>query len=499
MDTNLETKLKGRTPFNISLLNLNEDNLYSKLPKVTSTNMFDGANFHLHPEGLWSNEIFGPVGDPKRMLQQAYIDLNIPILHPLVYKEIISASSFADNIMAGTEYAVFNQETKWFEKSNAIDGNTGYDYFVSYLPKFTLPDTGSNKRNEINKLINNNRNKILIDKLIVLQAGYRDVEFNDGQISHDEINNIYREILALSNSMSSSGLKNNITALNSTRYALQKAVLKLYLHLVEITGHGKKKLIQAKWASRTIANGTANVITATRPGGRFIGDNRNLKYLDAMMGLFQALVATGPFAVRAIKESFLQDIFPSPIEPARLINKSSLKEEPTIVDSEWYDLFQTEEGIKKKLIQRFKPTGIRHKALEVDGKYIALIWKGIKDNKKCFKIMHSISELPEGFNKEDVYPLTYIELLYITTINTINKMPANVVRYPITGIESTVPANINIHTTVNDEDRYELDDDWNITDKLYLRYPIIGENNITSSAPPISALSKMGGDFRGLG
>ena len=30
MDTNLETKLKGRTPFNISLLNLNEDNLYSK-------------------------------------------------------------------------------------------------------------------------------------------------------------------------------------------------------------------------------------------------------------------------------------------------------------------------------------------------------------------------------------------------------------------------------------------------------------------------------------
>ena len=80
-----------------------------------------------------------------------------------------------------------------------------------------------------------------------------------------------------------------------------------------------------------------------------------------------------------------------------------------------------------------------------------------------------------------------------------NKMPANVVRYPITGIESTVPANINIHTTVNDEDRYELDDDWNITDKLYLRYPIIGENNITSSAPPISALSGLGGDFGGLG
>ena len=26
--------------------------------------MFDGANYNLHPEGLWSNEIFGPVGDP---------------------------------------------------------------------------------------------------------------------------------------------------------------------------------------------------------------------------------------------------------------------------------------------------------------------------------------------------------------------------------------------------------------------------------------------------
>ena len=31
----------------------------------------------------------------------------------------------------------------------------------------------------------------------------------------------------------------------------------------------KKKLIQGKWASRTVANGTANVITAVKPSGRF--------------------------------------------------------------------------------------------------------------------------------------------------------------------------------------------------------------------------------------
>ena len=96
MDENYNKKVKARTPFNLSLLNLDSGNIYKQLGKVTSGNMFDGANYNLHPEGLWSNEIFGPVGDPLRLKKQAYMDLNVEILHPLVYRELISANKLLD-------------------------------------------------------------------------------------------------------------------------------------------------------------------------------------------------------------------------------------------------------------------------------------------------------------------------------------------------------------------------------------------------------------------
>ena len=41
-----------RKAFNLSLLNLNQEALYKQLGEVTSTQMFDGSNYNLHPEGL---------------------------------------------------------------------------------------------------------------------------------------------------------------------------------------------------------------------------------------------------------------------------------------------------------------------------------------------------------------------------------------------------------------------------------------------------------------
>ena len=146
MDENYNKKVKARTPFNLSLLNLDSGNIYKQLGKVTSGNMFDGANYNLHPEGLWSNEIFGPVGDPLRLKKQAYMDLNVEILHPLVYRELISANKLLDEIMAGTAFAVFDEETKQFVRSNAIDGETGYDSFLEILISINYQITGSPKK-----------------------------------------------------------------------------------------------------------------------------------------------------------------------------------------------------------------------------------------------------------------------------------------------------------------------------------------------------------------
>lgn len=486
-------KVKKRTPFNLSLLNLNENNLYKSIGKVTNGNMFDGANFNLHPEGLWSNEIFGPIGNPERMKKQAYMDLNVEVLHPLVYRELISSSSLLDEIMSGTSFAVFNPETNMFERSNAIDGETGYDFFWKHIDKLNLPDTGSPKRKETIKLLEKNRDKMKIDKLIILQAGYRDVEFKDGQINHDEINQIYREILSLANSLSSVSHKGNMALINVTRYAIQKALLKLFMHLGEITGHGKKKLIQGKWASRNVYQTTRNVITASVPTGRFANDSTNQGFSGINVGLYQLIVSCLPFAVRGIKNSFLSEKFNDPLSPVKLVNKKTLKEESVNLSQDWFDLFQSEEGIRK-LIHRFKPEAIRHKAVEVDGYYLALIYKG-PDN--TFKIINSISEVPENRSKEDVHPLTFFELLYITTCHQIDNTPSFTTRYPITGIGSNVPGEAKLITTMVSEKRKELNDSWEVdeTSLEYPKFPIFGKESFHSMSPPMSSLGGLGGDL----
>lgn len=145
------------------------------------------------------------------------------------------------------------QRRNFFDKSNALDGETGYEFFMQHLDELVMPETNSPKRKELNELLKKHRKIYKLDKFIVLQAGYRDVEFKEGMIDHDEINQIYREIISLANSLSSISSKLNLSAVNSTRNAIQKTVLKLYMYLGEITGHGKKKLIQGKWASRTVA------------------------------------------------------------------------------------------------------------------------------------------------------------------------------------------------------------------------------------------------------
>lgn len=482
---NFQKKVKARTPFNISLLNLNDNNMYKMIGKVTSGNMFDGANFNLHPEGLWSNEIFGPMGDPSRMKKQAYMDLNVEILHPLVYRELISANRLLDEIMVGETFAVFDPVTKTFERSNAIDGETGYDFFWRHLDKMVLPDTGSPKRRETIKLMEKNREKMKIDKFIILQAGYRDVEFKEGQINHDEINQIYRELLSLANSLSSQAHKSNMALVNNTRYAIQKAALKLFMYLGEITGHGKKKLIQGKWASRNVFQTTRNVITAYKPSGRVLGDVNNQGYNKTVVGLYQHIVSTLPFAIRGLKNSFLKDKFNDPLSPVSLVNKKSLKEEKVNLSQEWFDLFQSEEGLRK-LIHRFKPDGVRHKAIEVDGYYLALIYKG-PDN--TFKIINGIGDLPADKNKDDVYPLSFFELLYICTCHQIDDKPGIATRYPISGIGSNIPSIVLLATTTKYERRRVLNDNWEVDESIpeFSRFPIHGLNSFNSMSPPATA------------
>ena len=75
------------TPFNVRLLQLTETSARNLRP-ITTLDTFDGATKNFNTNGLFSNEIFGANGDKIRLRRFAYIDMKLPIMHPLVFRTL---------------------------------------------------------------------------------------------------------------------------------------------------------------------------------------------------------------------------------------------------------------------------------------------------------------------------------------------------------------------------------------------------------------------------
>ena len=139
-------------PFNITLLSTNEETLRSLIP-VTSSDIFAGLSKNFSDEGLYSTVIFGRIGDERRKRRFSYIDIKVRILHPLVYRSLCALKRMYGDIMAGKAYAVWDDETKDFVKSNQLDGFTGYDFFMKHWQQIQFEKKPSDLREELISLV----------------------------------------------------------------------------------------------------------------------------------------------------------------------------------------------------------------------------------------------------------------------------------------------------------------------------------------------------------
>lgn len=475
-------------PFNISLLNLTPHFLH-QLKQITDLQIFTSNKETFHPEGLFSNEIFGPVGSEIRSKRFAYIDIKLPVLHPILYKSLTQARKFYIEIMSGETYATFSYKEKDFIKSDPIEGETGFHFFMTYYPQLELKDSGTSRRQETIRLLEKYREKAIIDKIIVLPAGLRDVEFNDGRPTYDDINDYYKKLISLSNNISKNIIDLDPSLADKTRFRIQEAFNLLYENLSDRV-EGKKKLFLGKWASRRIFNGTRNVITASSPSGRFLDDPANIGYNDAVVGLYQMMKSILPVSIYHIQNSFLKDVFDGPGLPAKLINKDTWQSEEVVIKPEVFDYFQSQEGIEK-LITDFQHEDMMHKPVMIEDKYLSLTYTGPD---KTFKLFRDIRELPENRNREDVYPTTYGEFFYSCLFDEFKKYYSIVTRYPISGVGSSPPCSIFVKTTTDGEKREELGDDWLPSGRVAVSWPVLQSGSMNSLSPPMSTLSDMGGD-----
>lgn len=482
--------LMGMLPFNIALLTLTPEMLRG-VQQVKVLDIFAPSTKNFHPEGLYSTEIFGKVGDELRNRRYGYIDLGVEIFHPLIFKKLVDLKELYGKIMAGTAYAVFNKQSKDFEESNPVDGKTGFSFFLSHFAELRFEERPSTSRAFAIKLVDKYRQKALMRHLLVMPAGLRDFTIKpSGQPEEDDINTLYRQALSIGNIAISSSVNGDKEHLDSLRYRLQQTVFSLYQYIINLL-EGDSKLIQGHWTSRNVFNTTRNVITSSVSKSQKLFDDLTLGPNDLVVGLYQHLRSIFPIFTKLIRE-YSERVFTGPNSPALLVNKKTLKQEQVQVDALFYDEWFTQEGIEG-LLNHFETPELRSEVIEISGYYFGLIYR----DGKVFKFLQDIDEVPEGFDKKNVRPITYVELFYMAIFEYCKRCYCLTTRYPVINLGGIFPASVYLKTTTDSECLTKLDEQWQPTEIVYNEFPIIGKSFFNSISIPIVHLGRAGADHDG--
>lgn len=512
-------------PLDHKLLNIDllvpEEGSFRKanLGEVLTTSIFEPSSNVFDLKGLFSPVIFGEIGSDERMERPGYVNFKLPVFHPLVYLTICDLGDKYERIMAGELKAKFsNSEKDFIVCGPDKEGSTGFEFFCKYIDKIDYPETDSHKRSFKKALVEKYGRKTgLISEWIILPAGLRDYTIDDkGVPSEDEVNKLYRTLINIANSLKMVDLSDDISLFDSVRFRLQRLLVDIYKHFKTIID-GKNKFIQSKWASRGLNYGTRNVITAMNSYSKDINDNNAISFNNVVIGIFQYLKALGNLVPHRVLNMFISNIGDSGSENIKLFNPETARFElvkaSTKMKKDWTSV-EGINGIVNKLLQ----DDIKNSPVKIDGKYMALIQEhgnevkvifsdqdithpdyvdengevSSKGRDKIFKTMSAIKKR-EGLN-DPIRPITYVELFYISVCDLVNRFPALITRYPITGAGSIYPAWPKLKTTMVGKER-------NIKVGLeeyhVYEYPIVGTDYYRSLTVHYSHLGSLGGDHDG--
>lgn len=464
---------KPISPFNLGPLILTATDCRS-IEQVKVPDVFEGSTESFHDEGLFSNRIFGNVGSEQRDSTVAYIDLKLPVIHPFMLKLLFQLKSFYKDLIGGKVYATWDETEKDFVIANAIEGRTGFFFFLTHWKSIVFKRTSSRLRDEKIAYYEKYKNMSEMDKLIVYPAGLRDVQVDEtGRVKKDAVNDIYASLIGMSNAISSDSSRNS-DLMDTTRLSLQNGVNKVYDHFDSLIG-GKGGSIQKKLTSRTLSYGTRNVVTPFGAGTVNGSSEHSPNTNDTIIGLYQLMNALLPYVQTWMIDRWTNSVFSNSEGYANLINPDTLKPEQVRVSPETVDRWTTSAGVSQ-LIDNFQYPKLRNKPVLIEGRYLALIYQ----SGTRFKVMSTIDELPEGseYSVDDVHPMTYIEMFYLCNYQAWNKWPILPTRYPVEGNGSIYASKVFLRTTLSSFQLYELGEDWKPLgeDHLALTYP-----DITSS------------------
>ena len=465
------------------------------LRPTTRNDIYEGITSNFNDDGLFSTVTFGRVGTPERDNRFSYIKLNTQIIHPAVYNVLKKLKSLYIDIMMGTAYATWNPETRDFEPSDMISGDTGYSFFIKHLHQLQPERRTSKRRNVYISVFEKYQRSCLMSNYLIIPAGLRDLEIDhEGRETQNEINDMYRKIISAANSINLIGGKSNDAVVDTSRRYMQLAANEVYDTLKKML-EGKQGLIVSKWGGRKINVGTRNVISPVDTTAEVLHSPRAPTVDSIQVGLYQMAKGIVPVMINRIKNRYLDDIFTSSDRPTTLIDPNTLKLTEVQLDPFIWDKWGTPEELEKG-IDRLAYDHIRSKPITISGYYLYLVY----ETKDTFKLFRDINELPDPSMIKDVHPITYGEFYYLADYEGWYKdLRSVIVRYPVNNMRSTSAFKVYPRTTTVAHGKYELDNDWNTKLGYAREYPTRDKETtwINSAIVPFTILGNLGADFDG--
>ena len=192
----------------INLLDMNKAS--DKLVPVTSFEYTTGARSNqFHPEGLFSEIIFGNKETKERAHTFSYIDLHCKVLHPALVKPIYRLNGKILKVLQLEQTYNLTKDNQLEESEEGeINGVTSV---IKHFPELISRNEEPGVRNDIKNMVlfQYKNNLAFIDKCIVIPAAYRDADIEDstGSLRIPRVNEYYQKIIKLSLQIKSLGME----------------------------------------------------------------------------------------------------------------------------------------------------------------------------------------------------------------------------------------------------------------------------------------------------
>lgn len=483
----------SRKPTNFTLLDPRKVP-WQLMQPVTVADTFEGQTSNLNDDGLYSTAIFGRVGTDERDKTESYIDVTLPIFNPTYFKALIQLKALYGEIIKSKAYAIWDPTEKDFIKSNILEGDTGYAFFMSHFYELDPKQNESFKRKQKIDLVELFKDSALSNKIIVMPAGIRDIEITPtGAVAENEINDLYRKLIFRSKSLNVKNVDLSDPVYDNIRWGLQESFNNIADFLFKMQ-EGKRGFMQRRMSRRSIFGATRNVITSRKVSVENCDNNVTGDPNSTIIGLYQALLGFNLIAIHELSNGFLNNVFTSGMGIAKLVDTKTLKSTYVDVTSTVVDKFTSSDGLTS-LFNGYGSPNLRNRDIRIAGHYLGLVY----DDGRNVMLLHDIDDLPSHLSKKNVRPVTYTQFFYMQCVKSIEKKMLQVTRYPITGIGSIYPSRVFVMPTNSTSgERILLDIDGSPMD-TYNYFPTYTKNPSYFDGMSIAniRLGLAGGDFDG--